>query len=274
MPTLQSLLAQAAVIRDATAEGENTANRVGSMFVSLIEAVIATLPAELLDASGISMTAGESNVVIRFNSLASDGTASSRQVSIPAASVVGAGLLTPSKLAEINKATADVATALAEIAEAAEAAETARQRADSAYQLAEEAKSEAEAKTFQHVRDVVMFDGSPQSRVELATGAAPGGSVAWWSASNRFVCRHDGKYYTDWPTARDFGEPASDGVRPISSKIYINSADNMPYVWNGSGLVRVGHRPWQTVAGESEFEAMKASGSINNDTLYLILGEE
>ena len=121
MATIQSLLTQAAVIRDATAEGENTALRVGSMFVSLIQAIVATLPSELLDASGISYSAGESNFLITFNAVSSDGSTSKKQIIIPAASQGNAGLLTPAKLKEVNDAVASVADGLTKVNQAASA---------------------------------------------------------------------------------------------------------------------------------------------------------
>lgn len=121
MATIQSLLTQAAVIRDATVEGENTALRVGSMFVSLIQAIVATLPSELLDASGISYSAGESNFLITFNAVSSDGSTSKKQIIIPAASQDNAGLLTPAKLKEVNDAVASVADCLTKVNQASSA---------------------------------------------------------------------------------------------------------------------------------------------------------
>lgn len=85
MATIQSLLQQAAVIRDATAEGENSALRVGSMFVSLIQALLSTLPQEVIDATGISYTATDTNVTITFKTIKADGTSGSRQIIIPTA---------------------------------------------------------------------------------------------------------------------------------------------------------------------------------------------
>lgn len=88
MAIIQSLLQQAAVIRDATAEGENSALRVGSMFVSLIQALLSTLPQEVIDATGISCNATPTNVIITFKTIKDDGTSGSRQVIIPTASSV------------------------------------------------------------------------------------------------------------------------------------------------------------------------------------------
>lgn len=150
MAKINSLLQQAAVIRDATAEGENTALRVGSMFVSLIQAIESTLPPELLDATGISTTAGESTFIISFNSVDDNGVKGKRQIVLPAASQGNAGLLTPAKLKEINDALAEVAksisdasAALATAERAANVASIAQDRADSAEEKASQALSTA-----------------------------------------------------------------------------------------------------------------------------------
>ena len=144
MAKIQSLLTQAAVIRDATAEGENTAIRVGSMFVSLIQAIVATLPTELLDATGISYSAGESNFIITFNAVDDDGTKSKKQIIIPAASQGNAGLLTPAKLKEVNDAVASVAQCLRDVASATLTATSAKSIANTAKTTADTAKSTAD----------------------------------------------------------------------------------------------------------------------------------
>ena len=65
MSKLNNLLQQAAVIRDATEEHENTAVRVGTMFVDFIQSCIDVLPAEVVDATGISTSTSENTFVIR-----------------------------------------------------------------------------------------------------------------------------------------------------------------------------------------------------------------
>lgn len=156
MATIQSLLTQAAVIRDATAEGENTALRVGSLFVSLIQAIVATLPSELLDASGISYSAGESNFRITFNAVSSDGSTSKKQIIIPAASQDNAGLLTPAKLKEVNDAVASVADCLTKVNQAnAKATQAAQAAADATTAITNNAAAIEELKADPH-RHVVI----------------------------------------------------------------------------------------------------------------------
>lgn len=145
MAKIQSLLEQAAVIRDATAEKENTALRIGSMFVSFIQAVVATMPPELIDATGISYSTSSSNFIITFKTLDEDGTTGSKQIIIPSVSTENAGLITPDKLREINEAVSKIASALKTAAEAVETAETAVESAAEATQIATAANTTATA---------------------------------------------------------------------------------------------------------------------------------
>ena len=115
MAQIQSLLQQAAVIRDATADGENTALRVGSMFISLIQSIASTLPQEAIDAIGLTSAASATNFTISFKTVKDDGTTGFKQIVIPAASSEKAGLLTPAQIAEIQKSAQDISEALKSI---------------------------------------------------------------------------------------------------------------------------------------------------------------
>lgn len=111
MAKIQSLLPQAQTIRDASVVGENTALRVGSMFVSLIQAILTTLPAEVIDASSISFTTTETGYIITFNTIKDDGTIGSGQITIPTASYTETGLMTAEQAAALEQVIEDVATA-------------------------------------------------------------------------------------------------------------------------------------------------------------------
>lgn len=101
MAILESLLPDAAAVRDAVEEGENTALRVGQLFVSLIQKVAASFPSETIDATGISVTADETGVSITFKTVLDSGEQATRSVRIPAATETDAGLLTPAILEKI-----------------------------------------------------------------------------------------------------------------------------------------------------------------------------
>ena len=113
---LNNLLAQAAVIRDATEEHENTAVRVGTMFVDFIQACLAVLPTEIIDATGITATTSETNFVIQYRITDEAGDTANRTITIPAASSANAGLLTPTQLAQINGVVSDMTTVLSQLA--------------------------------------------------------------------------------------------------------------------------------------------------------------
>lgn len=101
MAILESLLPDAAAVRDAVEEGENTALRVGQLFVSIIQKIDASFPSETIDASDISVSSDETGVSITFNTVLDSGEQSTRTVRIPAATETSAGLLTPAILEKI-----------------------------------------------------------------------------------------------------------------------------------------------------------------------------
>ena len=115
MGKLENLLPSAAAVRDATEEYENSASRVGSLFVSIIQAIIDTVPEALIDGSTVSFTASETNFIISMKKRLNDGSLVPITITIPAASTANAGLLTPALLAElragINSASNAAATA-------------------------------------------------------------------------------------------------------------------------------------------------------------------
>lgn len=143
MAKIESLLHQAAVIRDATAEKENTALRVGSMFVSFIQAVMDTMPPEVIDATGISCSASSSNVIITYKTLNADGEECERHITIPTVSSERAGLMTPTKLAEINEAVGIVASAVESAYRAETTATEANTAANTALRTAGSAATDA-----------------------------------------------------------------------------------------------------------------------------------
>ena len=109
---LNNLLAQAAVIRDATEEHENTAVRVGTMFVDFIQACLAVLPSEIIDATGITASTSETNFLIHYRVIDEAGETANRSITIPVASSENAGLLTPAQLAQINSVVSNMSTVL------------------------------------------------------------------------------------------------------------------------------------------------------------------
>lgn len=144
MSKLNNLLQQAAVIRDATEEHENTAVRVGTMFVDFIQSCMDVLPKEIVDATGISTSTSETNFVVRYRTIDDTGSSVSKSITIPAASSDNAGLLSTSLLAEINQAVSSVVNAVSELATVRGIAETAQTTSTRAEGKAAAAKSTAD----------------------------------------------------------------------------------------------------------------------------------
>lgn len=112
LETLNDLLLDAAVIRDATEEGENTALRVGQFFVSLIQMLMATTPDESVDASSLRVSSDASGMSLVFQTITADGGTNTKSIPIPVVSGAGAGIITPDILAEIKAGVEDVSGSL------------------------------------------------------------------------------------------------------------------------------------------------------------------
>lgn len=106
--TIKDLLTQAAVIRDAASQGENTAMRVGTLFVDLVQRIVDTLSAEALSALGLRTTATEDKITITYKTVDAGGTAKDAFVTLPSATTATAGVMSSASLAAINKATQDI----------------------------------------------------------------------------------------------------------------------------------------------------------------------
>ena len=107
MSKLNELLPIAAQVRDATEEYENTANRIGSLFVAILEGIIESVPEAAIDANSIrsGLVAGE--YLITMDRLNSDGSKTPIQITIPVVSEKEPGLVTPSILATISSGIKD-----------------------------------------------------------------------------------------------------------------------------------------------------------------------
>lgn len=103
MSKLTNLLSAAATVRDATEESENTASRIGGLFVSIIQTLIDTMPEAQIDGASLSYQVSDSNFIISMKKMLDDGTEIPFKIVIPAASSVYAGLLTPASLNKINE---------------------------------------------------------------------------------------------------------------------------------------------------------------------------
>ena len=104
MSKFTNLLPRAAEVQGATEENENSAGRIGGLFVSIIQALIDTIPDAQIDGSSLRHQTSESNFIISMTKKLDDGTEVPLNITIPAASTANAGLLTPALLTELRAA--------------------------------------------------------------------------------------------------------------------------------------------------------------------------
>lgn len=104
MAILDDLKQQAAVIRDETKEGNNTALRVGSTLMAIIQKLEAILPSSLVDAATIGDAAVDYNansITIKLGTVADDGTTDREAFTIMPATATKAGIMSGADKAQL-----------------------------------------------------------------------------------------------------------------------------------------------------------------------------
>ena len=104
MGKFDELLPLAAQVRDATNEYENTANRIGSLFVAILERINEALPGSAINADSIEYGFVDGQFVISMNKISENGSATPIRIPIPIVSETAPGLMTSELLNEINQA--------------------------------------------------------------------------------------------------------------------------------------------------------------------------
>lgn len=94
MTKLTDLLPRAADIRDATEEHENTSLRVGGFLVTFVQALIDSMPAIQIEGNSLEYRVSEDNFVISMKMRNDDATEVPINITIPAATIQKAGLMT------------------------------------------------------------------------------------------------------------------------------------------------------------------------------------
>lgn len=102
MSKLNELLPIAAQVRDATEEYENTANRIGSLFVAIIQGIIDSTPEAAIDASSVQHTITAEGFLITMNRKNSDGSTVPINITVPLVSEEAPGLITPEILTSLQ----------------------------------------------------------------------------------------------------------------------------------------------------------------------------
>lgn len=134
MSIFDELLPLAAQVRDATEEYENSSNRIGSLFVAILEGLVSSVPATAIDADSINYALSENGYLISMNKRESDGTITPIEILIPLATQTSSGLFTPKILQSINNG---INSVLSIAGTASRAAQGALDTANSAYDKAD-----------------------------------------------------------------------------------------------------------------------------------------
>lgn len=236
MSKLNNLLQQAAVIRDATEEHENTAVRVGTMFVDFIQSCIDVLPKEIVDATGISTSTSETNFVVRYRTIDDTGSSVSKSITIPAASSDNAGLLSTSLLAEINQAVSSVVNAVSELATVrgiAETAQTTSTRAEGKADTAQAAAAAAKSTADGVAATVEAMKKYGYKFIGVATPTTDPGTPS----ENVFYLATTEGDYTNFPTNASSEEAPLHfhlGADEVAILCYTNPTDDRPVITNWS----------------------------------------
>lgn len=236
MSKLNNLLKQAAVIRDATEEHENTAVRVGTMFVDFIQSCMDVLPKEIVDATGISTSASETNFVVRYRTIDDTGSSVSKSITIPAASSDNAGLLSTSLLAEINQAVSSVVNAVSELATVrgiAETAQTTSTRAEGKADTAQAAAAAAKSTADGVAATVEAMKKYGYKFIGVATPTTDPGTPS----ENVFYLATTEGDYTNFPTNESSVEGPIHfhlGADEVAILRYTNPTDDRPNITNWS----------------------------------------
>lgn len=95
---MENLLKQAAVIRDEDAEYENSAERIGTLFVDVIQQMSKIVSDEQTKVDTLKVTANKSGVQLAFKVTDESGKTTDKIIKFPIVSKEKAGLLTPAIL--------------------------------------------------------------------------------------------------------------------------------------------------------------------------------
>lgn len=92
-------------------------------------------------------------------------------------------------------------------------------------------------------KEVLEFAGLLTGDINVTLNSATSsGTVKFSTTKNTFVYMVAGipiKYMGGWDGANDYGSPSSDGVVPISGKLYLDTSTGILYRWNGKALISV-----------------------------------
>lgn len=93
-----------------------------------------------------------------------------------------------------------------------------------------------------YLDDIVEFAGRVNGDIDISNLTPPvaqmdgSETVVYSTFHARFLLKLKGAYYKTWPGYETYGDTATSGVRPVSGKIYVDTATDTLNRWSGSGL--------------------------------------
>ena len=100
---MEELLKKAAIIRDETNDGDNTAERVGELFVDILEKMALIIPFESIDGESLKFIAEKNAVKLSFTALDNNGDRVLKEVEIPLVSVEKAGIVSAEQFESLQE---------------------------------------------------------------------------------------------------------------------------------------------------------------------------
>lgn len=110
---MEELLKQAAVIRDEVDDDKNTAERVGTLFIDIINKMGLIVPSESIDGDSLRFTADALSVKLAFSALDGAGNRVDKELSLPVATLQKAGVLSAEMLASLQTSVSNAIKAVA-----------------------------------------------------------------------------------------------------------------------------------------------------------------
>lgn len=109
---MEELLKKAAIIRDETDDGENTAERVGSLLLEIIGKIGQIVPSESIDGDSLTFSADTTSLKLKFTALDGNGERVPKEVSIPLVTVQKAGVMSAQMLSDLKESVSSALKAI------------------------------------------------------------------------------------------------------------------------------------------------------------------
>lgn len=105
---MEELLKRATIIRDESIDNENTAERVGTLFVDVIQQMQKIVSDEQVKVESLKFIATVDSLKIYFDVVDESGNIIHKKLTLPVVSDVKAGILTSAQLNDINKRISEI----------------------------------------------------------------------------------------------------------------------------------------------------------------------